>query len=72
MNVAFIGNVKRLITDEEAREGTEGEVGIYEVNSVAIKPISIPEEKSTENLHQEIIEMAVESECSRAVAWVRA
>lgn len=62
MNVAFIGNVKRLITDEEAREGTEGEVGIYEVNSVAIKPILIPEEKSTENLHQEIIEMAVESE----------
>jgi len=62
MDVAFIGNVKRLITDEEAREGTEGEVGIYEVNSVAIKPISIPEEKSTENLHQEIIEMAVESE----------
>lgn len=62
MDVAFIGNVNRLITDEEAREGTKEEVGIYEVNSVGIKPISIPEAESTENLHQGIIETEVQSE----------
>lgn len=62
MDVAFIGNINRLITDEEAREGTKEEVGIYEVNSVGIKPISIPEAESTENLHQGIIETEVQSE----------
>lgn len=55
MNVAFIGNVNRLITDEEAQEGANEEVGIYEVNPVGIKSISIPEGKDSGDLHQEII-----------------
>ena len=55
MNVAFIGNVNRLITDEEAQDGTKEEVGIYEVNVGGIKTISIPKGKGAEDLHQKII-----------------
>lgn len=42
-NLAFIGNARRLLTDDEARERAEDEVGIYEVVSVDVDITEIPE-----------------------------
>lgn len=43
MSVAFVGNAERLITDEEAFDRANDEVGIYEVKSVDLEVVSIPE-----------------------------
>jgi outer membrane murein-binding lipoprotein Lpp len=43
MSVAFVGNTERLLTEDEAFERADGEVGIYEVRPVEIEPIEIPE-----------------------------
>ncbi|WP_435197222.1 DUF7527 domain-containing protein [Natronomonas sp. EA1] len=42
-HLAFIGNAKRLLTDEEAQERAEDEVGIYEVVAVDIEVTELPE-----------------------------
>jgi outer membrane murein-binding lipoprotein Lpp len=46
MSVAFVGASGRLITDDEAFETVENEVGIYEVRPVAIEPTDVPEPES--------------------------
>ncbi|WP_262178509.1 DUF7527 domain-containing protein [Haloarcula laminariae] len=46
MSVAWVGNSQRLITDEEAYEQADGEVGIYKVMPASIEPIDIPEPSS--------------------------
>ena len=72
MDVAFIGNMDRLISEEESRRNIKSEIGIYQVNRVNIKPIDItikdPEKKKAaedvveskndklEKKHAEIIE----------------
>jgi regulator of replication initiation timing len=43
MDIAFVGNARRLDTDEEAREAAHDEVGIYEVTAVNIDVTPIPE-----------------------------
>ena len=43
MSVAWVGNSDTLLTDDEAFETANDEVGIYEVMPVDIKPIEIPE-----------------------------
>lgn len=43
MNVAFIGNARRLKTGEEAFERTTTEVGVYEVHAVPLSVVDIPE-----------------------------
>ena len=43
MSVAWVGNSQRLITDEEAFEQADGEVGIYQVMPADIEPVEIPE-----------------------------
>ncbi|SFR94324.1 hypothetical protein SAMN05216559_1499 [Halomicrobium zhouii] len=43
MSVAYVGASERLITDDEAFEQADDEVGIYEVRPVDIEPIDIPE-----------------------------
>jgi hypothetical protein len=43
MSVAFVGNSGNLLTDDEAFERADDEVGIYEVRRVDIEPIAIPE-----------------------------
>jgi hypothetical protein len=43
MSVAYVGASGRLITDDEAFEQADDEVGIYEVRPVDIEPIDIPE-----------------------------
>ena len=43
MAVAFVGNSARLITDDEAFETANDEVGIYKVRQVEVDPIEIPE-----------------------------
>ena len=42
MSVGWVGNARRLITDEEAFEQADGEVGIYQVTPADIEPIEIP------------------------------
>ncbi|MBX0324581.1 hypothetical protein EGH21_16250 [Halomicroarcula sp. F13] len=42
MSVAWVGSAERLITDDEAFEQADGEVGIYEVKPAEISPIEIP------------------------------
>ena len=42
MSVGWVGNAKRLVTDEEAFEQADGEVGIYQVTPADIKPVEIP------------------------------
>ncbi len=46
MSVAWVGNSQRLVTDEEAFEQADGEVGIYKVMPASIEPIEIPEPSS--------------------------
>jgi hypothetical protein len=43
MAVAYVGNSQQLLTDDEAFERADDEVGIYEVRPVDIEPIAIPE-----------------------------
>ncbi|WP_324662822.1 DUF7527 domain-containing protein [Haloarcula sediminis] len=46
MSVAWVGNSQRLVTDEEAFEQADGEVGIYKVMPASVEPIEIPEPSS--------------------------
>jgi len=43
MSVAWVGAAERLITDEEAFEQANDEVGIYEVRPVEIEIVDVPE-----------------------------
>ncbi|KAA9398033.1 hypothetical protein Har1130_05815 [Haloarcula sp. CBA1130] len=43
MSVAWVGNSDNLLTDDEAFETANDEVGIYEVMPVDIEPVEIPE-----------------------------
>ncbi|PSP85125.1 hypothetical protein BRC96_03370 [Halobacteriales archaeon QS_6_64_34] len=43
MSVAWVGNSKRLVTDEAAFEQADDEVGIYQVMPADIEPVEIPE-----------------------------
>jgi phage shock protein A len=43
MSVAVVGTAERLLTDDEAFEKANDEVGIYEVRPVDIEPVEIPE-----------------------------
>ncbi|WP_276272383.1 DUF7527 domain-containing protein [Haloarcula litorea] len=43
MSVAWVGSAERLITDDEAFEQANDEVGIYEVKPGEISPVEIPE-----------------------------
>ncbi|MFB6117621.1 hypothetical protein [Halosegnis sp.] len=52
MDVAFVGNARRLQTDEEARESAHGEVGIYEVVAVDIDVTQLPEPEDREEPEQ--------------------
>jgi len=48
MSVAWVGNSGELLTDDEAFERADDEVGIYEVRPVDVEPVEIPEpERST-------------------------
>ena len=42
MSVAWVGSSNRLVTDEEAFEQADGEVGIYDVIPAEIDPIELP------------------------------
>lgn len=42
MSAAFVGNNRRLITDDEAFQRADDEVGIYEVRTVDIDVVEIP------------------------------
>ncbi|ELZ91434.1 hypothetical protein C440_14009 [Haloferax mucosum ATCC BAA-1512] len=44
MSAAFVGNSKRLITDDEAFERAQDEIGIYKVIDVDIDLVEIPED----------------------------
>jgi cell division protein FtsB len=43
MAVAWVGNSKQLLTDDEAFDRADDEVGIYEVRQVDIEPVEIPD-----------------------------
>jgi hypothetical protein len=43
MAVAWVGNSKQLLTDDEAFDRANDEVGIYEVRQVDIEPVEIPD-----------------------------
>lgn len=43
MSVAFVGESKQLLTEDEAFERANGEVGIYKVRPVDIEVVEIPE-----------------------------
>ena len=47
MSVAFVGNSRRLLTDEEAFERANDEVGIYNVYAADIDVIDLPERTSS-------------------------
>ena len=47
MSVAFVGNSRRLLTDEEAFERANDEVGIYKVYPADIDVIDLPERESS-------------------------
>jgi hypothetical protein len=48
MSAAFVGANSRLVTGEEAFEMADDEVGIYEVNEVAIDVVDLPERPDEE------------------------
>lgn len=48
MEMAFIGNSRRLVTDEEAFERARDEVGIYEVVAAPIEIVEIPDAPADE------------------------
>jgi hypothetical protein len=43
MAIAYVGNSQQLLTDDEAFERADDEIGIYQVRPVDIDPIEIPE-----------------------------
>ena len=43
MSVAFVGESSRLLTDDEAFEQADDEVGIYKVHPAEIEPVEIPD-----------------------------
>ena len=43
MSVAWVGNSQKLVTDEDAFERANDEVGIYQVMPADIQPVEIPE-----------------------------
>ncbi|WP_340101879.1 DUF7527 domain-containing protein [Salinibaculum salinum] len=43
MSVAYVGNAEQLLTDDEAFQRADDEVGIFEVRPVDIEPVEIPE-----------------------------
>ena len=43
MSIAFVGESERLLTDDEAFEQADEEVGIYKVRPVDVEPIEIPD-----------------------------
>jgi hypothetical protein len=47
MTVAWTGSSQRLVTDEDAFEQANDEVGIYDVFAVDIEPIELPEREDT-------------------------
>jgi len=49
MSVAYVGESERLLTDEEAFEQADEEVGIYEVRPIEVEPIEIPEPEPPED-----------------------
>jgi len=49
MSVAYVGESERLLTDEDAFEQADEEVGIYEVRPVEVEPIEIPEPEPPED-----------------------
>jgi len=49
MSVAFVGNSRRLLTDEEAFERANDEVGIYNVYAADIDVIELPERESPQS-----------------------
>jgi hypothetical protein len=50
MSIAVVGTAERLLTDDEAFENANDEVGIYEVRPVDIEPIKIPEPVDNESV----------------------
>jgi len=48
MSVAFVGESGKLLTEEEAFETADDEVGIFQVRQVDIDPIEIPEPETPE------------------------
>ena len=46
MSCAFVGNAERLLTDDEAFERADDEVGIYQVRTVEVDVVEIPEPAS--------------------------
>ncbi len=49
MAVAFVGESKQLLTDQEAFDTADDEVGIYEVRPVDVTPLEIPEAKGEQS-----------------------
>jgi uncharacterized protein YoxC len=47
MSIAFVGASERLLTDDEAFEQADEEVGIYKVRPVDIDPIELPDPEPT-------------------------
>ncbi len=43
MSVAWVGSSQKLVTDDEAFEQADGEVGIYNVMPAEIEPVELPE-----------------------------
>ncbi|PSP64665.1 hypothetical protein BRC76_01495 [Halobacteriales archaeon QH_8_67_36] len=43
MSVAWVGNSRKLVTDEDAFEQANDEVGIYQVMPADVRPVEIPE-----------------------------
>ena len=43
MSAAFVGNNRRLLTDDEAFDRADDEVGIYEVRTVDVDVVDVPE-----------------------------
>lgn len=67
MSIAFVGNSRRLLTDEEAFERANDEVGIYDVYAADIDVIDLPErESSTANDEQDAVTTATSDTASSA------
>ncbi|MFB6223748.1 MAG: hypothetical protein ABEH86_08780 [Haloarcula sp.] len=57
MSVGWVGSAEKLLTDDEAFETANDEVGIYEVKQVDIEPVEIPEpaERTTSEAADEAV-----------------
>jgi len=62
MSVAYVGNNDKLITDDEAFQTADDEVGIYKVRQVDVEPIEIPEPTATEETAAEAAAAAATAE----------